>query len=447
MLEKIRKYINENKMLDYGDGVVIGLSGGADSVCLLKVLCELKEEYGFKLYAAHINHGIRGQEAIRDRDFAEVLCKSLGVEFFDYYYDIPKLSETEGIGLEETGRKYRYIAFYETLKSVKANKIAVAHNKNDNAETMLMRLLRGTGLKGLGGIEPVRDNIIRPLLCVSRNEIEEYLGDMEYITDSSNLSPDYNRNKIRLSLLPYIEKEFNPSVTDGLFRTAELLRQENDYIEREALKTYEKALDVKYERLCILDIDQLLKLDEVILRRVLRLATIPLTPKKQDIEYKHIKDIQELLTSENGSEIDLIAGIKARKDRNRLCVGYFEEVPEYEYEIYPEKEVFIKEAGIWVLITDKKRETKEYGVLDPSCISFPLNVRTKRDGDRIAIKGGRQEIKKVYSEKRIGKNDRAKYPMLTDGEKILAVLGLKKAFGELEFRGEGGYFVYIGLAF
>lgn len=446
MVDKIRKFIIENGLLEYRDGVVIGISGGADSVCLLRVLIELQSEYGLKLYGVHINHNIRGEEALRDEAFVASLCKDLGVELLRYSYDIPALAKTEGLTEEECGRVYRYRAFEEAAEKKEAERIALAHNKNDNAETMLQRLLRGTGLKGLGGILPKRNKIIRPLLCVTRGEIEEYLGDIEYITDSTNLKTEYTRNRIRLKLLPELEKSFNPNIVEALYRSSLILRAENEFIEEESRKAYKRViLEERKDRIAI-DCGRLKGENNVLIGRVLRLACLPLTKKGQDIEYKHIEDLKRLCRGENGKKISLIEGLEGRKEFGRLIIGRCgREAREYDYELELEKEVFIAEAGLKVLLTREKREEKEYGILKKEKFKLPLRLRTRLPGDKLPIKGGRQDIKKIYSEKKIPSEERHKYPILISGENAAAVLGLKKGYGF--FTENKGIYLYISLVF
>ncbi|MCD8238007.1 MAG: tRNA lysidine(34) synthetase TilS [Clostridiales bacterium] len=442
MLNRIKKFIEENELLTKGDRVVLGLSGGADSVCLLKVLFALKDEYDLKLWAVHVNHNIRGKEALRDRDFSKALCEAEGVEIFVYSYDIPSLSKAEGFTEEETGRNYRYKAFYETAERVGANRIALAHNKNDNAETMLQRLIRGSGLKGLGGILPKRDKIIRPLLCLSRAEIEAFLGDTPYITDSTNQSLEYLRNKIRHKLLPSIEEDINPNIVEVLFKTSGIIRRENNFLEEEAKKAYERVLIKKDKDSISLSCERLSAENEVLQNRVLRLASLPLTKKMQDIELKHIKGLKDLAEGQNGRQISLIEGIKAKKEGDALVIGKFSEEPiEYSYELYPEKEIFIREACIELILTKNKLPQKEIGRLNLEEADLPLIVRTKRDGDRLKIKNGSQQIKKIYSEYKIPRSKHCFYPVVAAQNRVIAVLNLKTAADA--FTPDGAYGLYV----
>ena len=207
MLDKVITYIEENELIQKKDRIVVGVSGGADSVCLFSVLLELQKKYELELFVVHVHHGIRGEEADKDEQFVENLAKKHQIPYYCFWKNIPVLSKKRGLTEEEAGRIVRYEAFYEVLKKVNATKIAVAHNQNDCAETVLFQLFRGSGLKGMCGIFPKRDEIIRPLLGVDRKAIEAYLMQkgQAYCTDRTNLEEEYTRNKIRLSILPIAE--------------------------------------------------------------------------------------------------------------------------------------------------------------------------------------------------------------------------------------------------
>ncbi len=239
IIDKIKKTINRYDMISSGDGVVVGLSGGPDSVCLFHVLCTLKEELGVRsIYAVHINHGLRGAESDGDEAYARELAESCGAEFISYNYDVNKIARDMGVSTEEAGRHMRYCAFERVRNEKKAQRIAVAHNMNDQAETILMRIMRGTGIKGLAGIEHVRRDgvLIRPVLDISRSEIEEYCEEnsLKPRIDSTNGQPLYTRNKIRLELLPMMAQTFNPNITAALIRLGRQAAEDEDFIYREA---------------------------------------------------------------------------------------------------------------------------------------------------------------------------------------------------------------------
>nr|MDE6785173.1 tRNA lysidine(34) synthetase TilS [Ruminococcus sp.] len=240
MIEKIRAFTEKYGMINSGDTVVCGLSGGADSVCLLLALRRLSEDMGFSVEAAHINHCLRGEESDRDEKFCRKLCLRLNIPFTAAVCDVRSHAESESVSLEQAARDMRYQALQ---KIAYGKKIATAHNADDNLETILLNLVRGSGIKGLSGIPPVRGNIIRPLLTVSRSEIEEYLSSagQDYVTDSTNLTDDYTRNKIRHNIIPVL-KTINSSLADTTARTAEVLRSENNLIESETDAAYKKCL-------------------------------------------------------------------------------------------------------------------------------------------------------------------------------------------------------------
>ena len=220
--QKIKNYIKQNNMVTRGDKVLAGISGGADSTCLLYVLSHLKEQMGFELCVVHVNHGIR-QEAQEDAVYVEKICKQLMIPFFLRTEDVPLIACREGLTEEEAGRSVRYAVFEELADKVCATKIAVAHNRNDLAETMLLNLFRGTGVHGAGAIRPVRGRIIRPLLDTERTEIEEYLRKkgISYQTDKTNLEDDHTRNRIRHHILPYAQQEINNRAVQHLARAAQ----------------------------------------------------------------------------------------------------------------------------------------------------------------------------------------------------------------------------------
>ncbi len=228
MLDRICRFIANNNMLNGEDTVVCGLSGGADSVCLLLVLNELSERLGFTVEALHINHSLRDDESDRDEEFCRNLCEKLDIPFSAERIDVSTFAMEYSLSCEEAARKLRYSVF-ETYSQGK--KIATAHNANDNLETIILNLTRGSGLKGLTGIPPVRGNIIRPLLEISRREIEAFVKsrNQEFVTDSTNLTDDYTRNKIRHRIIPLLE-EINSSVVKTTVKTSETLRDENNFI-------------------------------------------------------------------------------------------------------------------------------------------------------------------------------------------------------------------------
>ncbi len=239
MLDNIRNFAEKYNMFQSGCTVVCGLSGGADSVCMLRAIRELSAEIGFTVEALHVNHCLRGEESDRDEAFCRELCRKLGIPFTAVSCDVKSYSTEKCISCEEAARELRYGIFRSYTEG---KLLSTAHNADDNLETMLLNLIRGTGLKGMAGIPPVRGNIIRPLLSVSRAEIEQYLKKIgqTYVTDSTNLTDDFTRNKIRHKIIPLM-KELNGSLTETSVRTSLVLRSENELIESEVDKAMEKC--------------------------------------------------------------------------------------------------------------------------------------------------------------------------------------------------------------
>ncbi len=240
VLSTIKKY----NMIKEGDKVVIGVSGGPDSITLLNVLNKFKEKLNIKIYVAHINHSIR-KEADEETEYVREFCKKIGVEFFFKKIDVEQEAKKLKIGTEEAGRNIRYAFFEEVAKKVGANKIATAHNSNDNAETVLMNIIRGTSISGLKGIEKMRDNkFIRPLIEITRDKIEEYckIENLNPRYDKSNKENVYTRNKVRNLLIPYIQKEFNPNIIEGINRLSNIATEEERFLNSLVEEEYKRIL-------------------------------------------------------------------------------------------------------------------------------------------------------------------------------------------------------------
>ena len=289
-----------------GDKIVLGVSGGPDSICMLDMMRELKEEknINFEIYVAHVNHMIR-EEAIEDEKYVQNYCLKHNIKFFVKRVDVQKIANDKKIGTEEAGRKVRYDFFEEVLQKTGSNKIAIAHNKNDKIETIIMHLLRGSGLSGLKGIEPIRDNkYIRPLLECERTEIEQYCEDKKLNPriDKTNFENEYTRNKIRNIVIPYIKKEFNPNIIQTLSRLSDLAADESNYIELQTQKAFEKILIAKEKEQITLNLKEFNKQDKVIKNRLILYTTKELMGSTQGIEKIHIEDIIKLCQNNVGNK-------------------------------------------------------------------------------------------------------------------------------------------------
>ena len=319
MINKVKQYIEKYKMLEKGDQIIVGVSGGADSVCLFHVLLELQREYGLTLYVIHVNHGIRGEEALRDEEHVRELCKKENVSFTSVHKDIPALAKEGRMSLEEAGRKVRYEVFNQYLIAYKCNKIAIAHNKNDNAETILFHMFRGSALAGLTGISPIRDKLIRPLLCLERQEIEEYLQEkgISFLNDSTNFTLDYSRNKIRLGILKEAQ-EINKGAVSHIAKAGESLKEIQEFIEKSTQKAMEGILIKEENNSLLLKAEELKAEDAVIQKDVVRTALYLLSESLKDIEAVHVAAVLELLDKQAGRRVNLPYGITAVREYRHI---------------------------------------------------------------------------------------------------------------------------------
>ncbi len=408
LIRKVKENILKNNLLEKGDTVICALSGGADSVCLLHVLESLKDEIGFSLKAAHLNHGIRGEEAKRDEKFSEKLCKTLGVKCFIRHRDIPALSG--GKNMELFGREERYKFFSELSAEYKSGKIAVAHNKNDVAETLVMRLIRGSSVFGLKGIPVKNKNIIRPLLSVSRSEIEAYLEEngIPFVTDSTNLSDDYTRNRIRHNILPEMAL-INEGYLNSVVNTANRMEKTADFISASAKENYGEITGT-------LDIEKVSKLHEVLKDYIITESAYKAGVK--ELSEKNITEISELFDSASGKKADLPGGFYAVKIYSSVKFLKKEATTDYSVELNVGK-TYIEEAGYTILI-----EESEKGI-DKEKISFPLYARPRKSGDFIEISGtnGKKKIKNLFIDEKLPLDKRNLYPLICSGEDIVFALG------------------------
>lgn len=312
VIDTIKKY----NLIEENDSVIIGVSGGPDSICLLHILNELKQELNFKIYVAHINHMIR-KEADEETEYVKRFCKNIGVECFTKKIDVVKIAKESKMGTEEAGRKIRYDFFEEVLKNTDSNKIATAHNNNDKVETIIMNILRGSGISGLKGLDPIRENkFIKPLIETSREEIENYCEEnkLNPRIDKSNNENIYTRNKVRNCVIPYIKKEFNPNILKTINRLSEVATEEDDYLNKVTESTFNKICIEKQQYIethtshlpphtsIILDLKKFNNLELVIKRRLILYTINELLGTTEGIEKVNIDDIIKLCNNNIGNK-------------------------------------------------------------------------------------------------------------------------------------------------
>ena len=315
VLETIKKY----NLIEKNDSIVVGVSGGPDSMTLLSILLKLKEEFNLKIYVAHVNHMLR-ENAIKDEEYVKEFCEKNNIEIFIKKANISEIAQKEKIGLEEAGRNVRYNFFEEVLKNTESNKIAIAHNLNDKVETIIMNTLRGSGVSGLKGIEAKRKKYIRPLIEIERYEIEKYCIENKINPrhDESNDENTYTRNKIRNIVIPYIKNEFNPNIIKTLNRLSEIIKEEDEYVQSETEKIFKEILLTDEKNKIEFDPRKFNEQEKVIQKNLILLAIKKVKGSTQGIEKVNIDDIIKLCNNNIGNKLirptkQLEIGIKNKR--------------------------------------------------------------------------------------------------------------------------------------
>lgn len=439
MLKKVIKTIADYSMIDRGDSVIVAVSGGPDSMCLLDMLCKLREKLNIKVSAAHINHCLRGEEADKDELYVEQFCKKHEVDFYSLKADVHKIAEEKAISCEMAGREVRYKFFEELKEKINAQKIALAHNANDLAETILMRIMRGTGSEGIIGIKPVRDYIyIRPILYCTRTEIEEYCCENELGAriDKTNLESIYARNKVRLELIPYMQENFNKDIIATLNRLADTMKVDNEFLEIKTEEAYEEHC-VKRDAAVMIK-SGVFKEHHAILTRVIRKALSSLSGSSYNFEKVHIYDVIKIQKGISGKKINLPKNILAINEYGnvKLAIGdaveLQKDIREYtlkvnEENIFPSKnDAFILELKDRDTINNIKgnRFVKYF---DYDKIHKAIYFRYRRDGDKIVPIGmsGSKKLKKVFNDCKVPAEKRDEVPIVCFGSEIAWVVGCK----------------------
>ncbi len=430
MYEKIRNYVNEYKMLEGCTQIVLGLSGGADSICLLHVLSQLSKELEIPLKAVHIHHGLRGADADADRDLCRLQCQNMNVELKEYYYDVKDYSIKQGISTEEAGRILRYKAFAKEL--IKGGRIAVAHHMNDQAETVIFNMCRGSGLKGIRGMLPVRGNIIRPLLCCDRQDILQYIQEehLEYCVDVSNESDEYTRNRIRHHIIPVLEKGVNERTVKNIGNLSEGIADVEAYIERQAKELYRKCRKVEPEGILICDME---KQDPFIQKHIIIKAINEMSDGLKDIGRVHIDRVCSLISANSGTRITIRKGLVAEKTQDGIYFTFeittckmdsiYVEIPS-KVEIGNEGEFVEFQVIEWG--EDKKIPKEVYTkCFDYDKIKSTLQLRRRQTGDYLIIdeSGHKKKLKQYFIDEKIPRRKREELILLAENNHVLWVLG------------------------
>ena len=433
ILERIKETIQEFRLLEKKDKILIAYSGGVDSTGLLNVLLELQEKWSFKIFLGHFNHKLR-QEAEEDEQFVRGVAQKYSLPLFVQSEDVRSYARVRKLNIEEAGRELRYDFLKKTALEIGKAKIATGHTMTDQAETFLMRLMRGSGLRGLAGIYPVVEGkIVRPLLQVEREDIETYLkrrGE-EFRVDESNFDKRFLRNRIRLDLLPYIRKNFEPKIILRLSEIASIVREEDSLLEKITQEKAKGAISKKNNQIS-LKLEPLSSLQSALARRVVREFILELRGNLREISFG---DVESILGLSEGKEYTLKKDLILRRERGQIFLKK-KNSPKIRYdyiwngeETLEIKELKLKFQGKKIRKRDSlclKFDNHSIAFLDFGKLKFPLLVRNRREGDRYKPLGapGRKKLKEIMRAKGIPLSERERPPVFISGEEIAWILGL-----------------------
>lgn len=418
LFERVANRNKKESLVENGDRIVVGFSGGPDSVFLVEMLLKLREKIDFDIVLVHINHLLRGEEAQRDEDFSINYGKSKGLKVFVRKINITSLGKEKGLSLEEAGREARYSFYKEVLEKSNSNKIALAHNKDDQIETFMFRLTRGTGLSGLEGIATKRDRYIRPISEIYKSEIVNYLDEnnISYCIDSTNLENEFTRNSIRIDLIPFIEKRYNPKFKDKIFSLIEEIRDINIFIEKEIEQfSYDETINI----------ESILKFPKSIRGKILSKY---LYKYGLEVNRKKISLIESILEKGGSQEISLDSQYILKKEYNILKIQKINLIKNNIEEVtftIPNKIKY----GDYII----EAEYVERGEQNKNCfytnlkLGDTLIVRGRKDGDKIIPTGmkGEKKLKEIFINEKIGKEKRDSIPLIVHNGNIVWIAGVR----------------------
>jgi len=442
MLKKILiDTIKNTGMLREGDGVAVAFSGGGDSTALLHVLASMRSELKIKLFACHLNHKLRGTEADGDAQFCRGFAERLGVPIYMKEMDIAGIATKRGWNIEEAGRIARTAFYHRAMRHFGADKTVTAHHMNDQAETFLINLLRGSGETGLGGIAPIRDGwLIRPLIKCPKSEIEKYLkeNDISFRTDETNTDTTIIRNRIRLTLIPLLEKDYNPRIVNGLSQTADIIRGADELSAELADAFFRKIVNHAKDSVSIEK--QLFAVLPIHLKRILiRNSFAQAAGSRRRLTFEQVEDIlNDVRAGAKDSRISLPFGFEAeiREDKISILPSKKDDTEKgFELSFEIPGEIEIPDIGrSWrVEIKDYTSSLLEESILNPLIgifdaekISSPVTVRNRRDGDRMQPLGmqGTKKLQDIFTDKKIPRRRREEFPVFTSSAEIFWIPGI-----------------------
>lgn len=436
MRKKIELRIRQFHMLEPGDRVLIGLSGGADSLCLAEILCQLREELKLRLGAVYCHHGIRGQEADEDGAFVKQYCDERNISYYSVYEKVEERAKSKKISVEEAGREFRYENFGKIMEEGDYHVLALAHHANDRAETMLFHLARGTNLSGLCTMEPIRNwgngkKIIRPLLWTERKEIESWLSNqhLSWRTDSTNQSNIYTRNRIRHQILPELQ-EVNRQAVSHMGEAADAIGEAVDYLQIEQKKLMDSCVEwASSGKSARIHLSELKEAHIYMKKGILYQVLAQIAGTKKDISKLHVKSLLDLMEGQSGREINLGKNVYGRKEYDDLILSmkdFGERKREEE-----EKSLFLSNIEMIMEIhpytgqeISKNKYTKYF---DCDKIKDNLVLRYWQEGDYLYLRedGGKKKLNRYFIDEKIPLEERKQIPLLAEGSHILWVVGYR----------------------
>jgi len=444
LLNKFKEYNKKEVLFKNEDNILLGVSGGPDSLTMLNLFLRIKKIYNLNIVVFHLNHKFR-EEAGEEAVYVKSICQKSNIPVIIKEYDVPALIKREALSPEEAARKIRFSLMQKEARNYNISKIALAHNKDDLVETILLHMFRGTGLKGLSGIDPVTEingiKIIHPLLNTSRYEIEQYCQeyDLEPRFDKSNESTIYTRNKIRLDIIPYLEKNINPGLKDVMFNMSELIRKENSFMSNLTKDFISEILIEEGNNLIRVDIIKLKDSPEVLRMRAIQKVIYKLKDKEVNVYNNHLKLIGDLIfTGNTGNMLDLPDDIKVKKSYDSLIftkgnieINFikFDKVMEIPGKIIIANNQKLESS---LLSPDKDWEKNKLNpnicFFDIEEVSLPIRVRNRKDGDRFIPLGmsGFKKVKDFFIDEKLPLEQRDMVPVITDkNDKIIWLAGLR----------------------
>lgn len=428
-LQTVAEYITRHRLIASGDLLVAGVSGGPDSVALLHILLQLKEPLRFEVHAAHLHHGLRA-EADLDQGLVEGICREWQVPLSLRRVDVAQMARGEKMSVEEAGREARYRFMEELRQELGGQKVATAHHRGDQAETVLLHLIQGTGAGGLQGILPRRGRIIRPLLELTRAEIMAYLNDngLPYRIDSSNFDNNYLRNRIRWELLPFLEERFNPGMVDVLCRLAAVMKEENHYWDEQISKVMDKVVSGGGDAPLTVRVEAIQQMPMVMQRRFLHQLLRRAGGRR--VSWDDVERVLDLM-SRKGSDrrVPVTGGTWVRKSYDVLECGIEESTRDgFCYQLQVPGSMEIKEIGLLVttrLLSESPAITDEVTLFDWERLKKPLYIRSRRHGDlfRPLGLGGSKKLKKYLIDKKMPLSERDRIGILAADDEIYWVIG------------------------